>query len=141
MKGNYKYSILEKYMIIIQFYQYDITFKGAKKLKHDVLQDKRYNSNYRILVDTRLANICMTTDEVKDYKKWVEEKSLRFGSDAILTSTPKQVAMSMTLKSVKNLEMLNYKIFSTLESSLEHLNIDISNIEIIENEIEGMIEK
>ncbi len=111
-------------------------------MKQDVFQDKRYNSNYRLLGDVRLSNICMTTDEVEDYKKWIGEKlsSNRMRSDVILTTTPQQVSLSMIFD-LSDLNKLRYRICSTMEGALEFLDIDISNIEIIENEIERMIVK
>lgn len=143
MEGVYKYSILEDFKLIIQFYQNDITLSGMKKMKQSLLQDKCYNSDFRILTDLRLSNISTTIEEVEEYGKWIGEKlkSVRFNSNVILTSTPQQVSKAILFNLNKNLKDINYTIFSSLEGSLKHLDIDISNIGIIENVIEKMIVK
>lgn len=143
MEGVYKYSILEDLKLIIQFYQNDITLSGMKKMKQSLLQDKCYNSDFRILTDLRLSNISTTIEEVEEYGKWIGEKlkSVRFNSNVILTSTPQQVSKAILFNLNKNLKDINYTIFSSLEGSLKHLDIDISNIGITENVIEKMIVK
>lgn len=114
-----------------------------KKMKQSLLQDKCYNSDFRILTDLRLSNISTTIEEVEEYGKWIGEKlkSVRFNSNVILTSTPQQVSKAILFNLNKNLKDINYTIFSSLEGSLKHLDIDISNIGIIENVIEKMIVK
>jgi hypothetical protein len=140
MKGIYKYVILEKINLIIQFFQGEIILSDLKKMRQNLFQDKYYNPNYRILADFRLSNINLSIEDVEEYGKWIGTKlnSSSSSSYAILTSTPKQVALSSIFISNENLKKDNYRVFSTMESSLNYLHIDISNIETIETKINKM---
>ena len=140
MKGIYRYTILEEINLIIQSYQGDITLSGLKNMKRKLFQDKFYNTEYKVLTDMRLSNNSITIEEVEKYGEWIEEK-LKLGSfnlNAILTSTPQQVVQSSIFRLNNNLKKYNYKVLSTLESSLNYLNIDFSHIEIIKIEINKM---
>lgn len=115
---------------------------GLKNMKQTLFQDKFYNAEYKILTDMRLSNNNLSVEEVEEFGKWIGEQ-LKLGSfnlNAILTSTPQQVVQSSIFSSNKNLKKNNYKVFSTLEGSLNYLHIDFSNIEIIKTEINKMKE-
>jgi hypothetical protein len=137
MKGICKYVILEKFNLIIQFFQGEIILSDLKKIKRNLFQDKFYNQDYKILADFRLSNINLSIEDVEEYGKWIgtKLKSSSSSSYAILTSTPEQVALSSIFISNENLKKDNYRVFSTMESSLNYLHLDTSNIEIIEAKI------
>ncbi|MBN4082791.1 hypothetical protein JYT50_00215 [bacterium AH-315-A23] len=137
MSVFYEYIILEEIKLIIEFYQGDITLRGMKNMKRNLFQDKYYNAEYKILSDLRLSKNSLTIEEAEDYGAWVGEKlkSLGSSSQAILTSTPQQVVQSLIYSSNVNFKNNNCKVFSTLEGVLNFLSIDISNIEVIKNEI------
>lgn len=140
MKGVYRYIILEEINLIIQVYQGDVTLSGLKNMKRNLFQDKYYNSEYKVLTDARLSNNSLTIKEVEEYGTWTGEqlKSGSFNLNAILTSTPQQVVQSSIFSLNENLKKYNYKVFSTLEGSLNYLHIDFSNIETIKIEINKM---
>jgi hypothetical protein len=140
MKGICKYVILEKFNLIIQFFQGEIILSDLKKIKRNLFQDKFYNPDYKILADFRLSNSNMSIEDVEEYGKWIgtKLKSSNASSYAILTSTPKQVALSSIFVSNEHLKKDNYRVFSTMESSLNYLHLDTSNIEIIEAKINKM---
>ena len=139
-KGVYRYTILEEINLIIQFYQGDITLSGLKNMKRNLFQDKGYNSEYKVLSDLRLSNNSLALEEVEEYGIWMGKKlkAVRVNLSAILTSTPQQVVQSMIFSLNKNLEKDSYTVFSTLESALLYLRVDISYSEVIEIEINKM---
>ncbi|MBN4082790.1 hypothetical protein JYT50_00210 [bacterium AH-315-A23] len=138
MKGVYRYTILEEINLIIQFYQGDITLSGLKNMKRNLFRDKCYNPEYKVLSDVRLSNNSLTLEEVEEYGTWVGKKlqAARVNLNTILTSTPQQVVQSMMFSLNKNLKKDSYMVFSTLESALLFLKIDISYFEVIETEID-----
>ena len=140
MKGIYKYIILKNLNLIIQFYQGKITYEGLLKLNQEILKDNNYNPNFGILVDFRLSKSNISIEEIKSYSKWVNEQSIlnRLNNRVILTNTPEQVTKSTIFSLEEEVKEFNYLIFSTLENSLTSLNIDISNLERVEIEIEQM---
>ncbi len=139
MEGVYKYKILEELKLIIQFYQGDITLDGLINLKKEVLQDKSYNSDYGLLSDFRLSNILLNRDEGEEYGNWLKENSNRHNLNMILTSTPQQLVKTVIFGYIEKLIKYNFETCSTLEYSLEHLNVDLKNLKEVEREIEKMI--
>ena len=139
MKGVYKYIILKELKLIIQFYQGDITLDGLINLKKEVLQDKSYNTDYGLLTDFRLSNILLNLDEVEEYGNWLKKNSNRNNLNIIMTSTPDQTVKTVMFGLNEKLIKYNFKTCSTLEHSLEQLNVDLKNIKKVKIEIEKMI--
>ena len=77
-------------------------------------------------------------EKIDDYRSFVSDNLELKGSKklAIIASSPSQIAGSIIYSSIKKNTSLKYHVFSTIEAALSWLNIDLSNIEIIESEIE-----
>lgn len=136
MLGIYKYLIINPLKLIIQFHQYDLTFDGIKKLKESIMNDNEYNAEYNFIIDLRLADVKMTPNELQRYGNWVQDVLNRKDKNlALLTSNPNQVTNATLYKLNDNFKNLHYDVFSTMESALRHVDIDISNMQFIETEI------
>jgi hypothetical protein len=140
MKSIYKYSILKKEGLIIQFHQNELKLEGIKKLKLDIINDPDFDPDFVFLVDVKNAQIMMTTDELAQYGDFVSAKLKLKGARrlAILTSNPNQVAKSIIYTHNSNLKPLVYEVFSTLNGALKWLDVDASNLKIIASEIEKL---
>tara|TARA_R110001592_G_scaffold76429_2_gene230667 strand:- start:974 stop:1405 length:432 start_codon:yes stop_codon:yes gene_type:complete len=142
MSGFYKYLIISNLNLIIQFHQNDLTFEGIKKLKQTIINDSKYNPEYNVIIDLRLADVKMTPNELQRYGNWVQDilndtkKNM-----ALLTSNPNQVTSATLYRLNDNFTNLNYEVFSTMEAALRHIDIDISNMQFIETEIDKLKEE
>lgn len=136
MSGIYKYLILNKLKLIIQFHQNDLTFDEIKKLKQSIIVDSNYGASFNYIIDLRLTNLKMSLNELQLYGNWVQETlSTNHKNLAILTSNPNQVSNALLFKLNDNLKSLHYEVYSSMEGALGHVNVDLSNLEHIENEI------
>ena len=137
MKGLYRYCILKEIGLIIQFHQNDLTLEGIKKLKLDIINDKDFSPDYKFIVDVRLTTVVLDEYELEQYGNFVSENLKLTGSQklALLTDTPEQAAKSIIYTLNKKIHPLKYGIYSTLEASLNWLDIDTANIGLIESEI------
>ena len=137
MQGIYKYLIIKKVGLMIQFHQNELTLKGIKKLKLDIINDKDFNPNFGFLIDIRKAKITMTVEELDDYGNFVADNLKLEGLKrlALLTEQPEQVAKSMIYTLNKRLKPLQYETFSTLDGAIHWLHIDISQIGMVQSEI------
>ena len=59
MSGIYKYLILNKLKLIIQFHQNDLTFDEIKKLKISIIVGPNYDASFNYIIDLRLTNLKM----------------------------------------------------------------------------------
>jgi len=136
MSGIYKYLILNKLKLIIQFHQNDLAFDEIKQLKQSIIVDPNYDDSFNYIIDLRLTNVKMSFKELQLYGNWVQETlSTNHKNLALLTSNPNQVSNALLFKLNDNFKSLYYEDFSTMEGALGHVNIDLSNLEYIENEI------
>lgn len=136
MSGIYKYLILTKLKLIIQFHQNDLTFDEIKKLKQTILIDPDYDTRFNYIIDLRLTHVKMSLNELQLYGNWVQETlSTNHKNLALLTSNPNQVSNALLFKLNDNLKSLHYEVYSSMAGALGHVNVDLSNLEYIENEI------
>lgn len=141
MNGIYKYLILNELKVIIQFHQYDLSFEEIKNLKLSIIADPNYDSSFNYIIDLRLTNVKMSLIELQLYGDWVQEKLQTNNKNlALLTSNPIQVSNAMLFKLNDNFKNLAYEVFCTMEGALNHVNLDLSNLDFIENEINKLKE-
>lgn len=140
MADIYKYSILKDIGLIIQYHQNNITKNKMKQLKSDIINDKDFNPKFGFIVDLRNATINLTENELIEYGNWVKENLKLTGLMrlVLLTSTPDHVMKTIIFSLNEKISPLHYKTFSTLAASIIWLNIDISNLDLIEKEIEKL---
>ncbi|WP_166967193.1 hypothetical protein [Yeosuana marina] len=111
-------------------------------MKQTIINDSKYNPEYNVIIDLRLADVKMTPNELQRYGNWVQDilndtkKNM-----ALLTSNPNQVTSATLYRLNDNFTNLNYEVFSTMEAALRHIDIDISNMQFIETEIDKLKEE
>ncbi|WP_299526639.1 hypothetical protein [uncultured Lutibacter sp.] len=133
--SNYKYAILKELQLVLIIFKNEVTFKGLKELIKKLNIDVEFKISYKILIDLRLSKIDMTFDEVERFSNCIH-KSTKLDTSFLIsffTETPEQVVTS-TIYSSNNLQ---YKVLSTLEASLNHLNVKASNFEMIDKRIKN----
>ena len=136
MSGIYKYLILNKLKLIIQFHQNDLTFDAIKKLKQSIIVDPNYDASFNYIIDLRLTNVKMSFKEIQLYGNWVQETlNTNHKNLALLTTNSIQVSNALLFKLNDNIKSLHYEVYSSMEGALGHVNVDLSNLEYIENEI------
>lgn len=141
MSNCYKYLIFSSLKLIIQFHQNDLTFEGIKSLKKKIIADSKYRAEYNFIIDLRLADIKMTPNELQRYGNWVQDVlNDKHKSMALLTSNPNQVTSATLYRLNDSFTTLHYEVFSTMEAALRHIDIDISNMQFIETEIDKLKE-
>ncbi len=139
MSGIYKYLILNKLKLIIQFHQNDLTFNDIKKLKQSIIVDLNYDPSFNYIIDLRLTTVKMSLNELQLYGNWVQDTlNTNHKNLALLTSNPYQVSNALLFKLNDNIKSLHYDVYSTMEGALGHVNVDLSNLDYIENEISKM---
>lgn len=139
MKSVYKYLIIKPLKLIIQFHQNDLTLEDIKALKQSIIDDPDYSASFNFIIDLRLADIKMTPDELQGYGNWVEEAlNDEKKHMSLLTSNPQQVSSAFIFKLNDNFKNLSYEVFSTVEGALCHVDVDISNMQFVESEIDKL---
>lgn len=136
-----KYKILDELGLVIQITKGDLLIKKMKKTKIEVLNDPKFNFNYVFLIDIRFSRISMTVEELKSYGDFISSQ-LALTTEmkiAILTNTPDQVAKTTLYLFNSNLDVVEHRIFSTIEHSLRWLNIDVSNADLIQSELDLLV--
>ena len=135
----YKYLIIKSLKLIVQFHQNNLSYEGLKKLKLSIINDPEYDPCFNFLLDLRLADTKMTPQELNNYGNWVEavlyDKPKQM---ALLTSNPHQVSRAFIFKLNENFKNLSYEVFSTMEGALNHVGVDVSNAQFVENEIDKL---
>lgn len=143
MQGVSNYRILKELRLIILFHQHSLSIEDLKILRTQAKEDKDFDPSFRILVDIRDVKIDITIKEMKSYGDWMAKNSdlLHNTPKVILTSSPKQVVMASIFNRLKRIKKYNYKIFSNLDNSLRHLDIDVEDYQFVEDEIAKMAVK
>lgn len=141
MRGVHKYCIIKPLKLILQFHQNDLTFDGLKNLKLSILNDKSYDPNFNFIIDLRLTNVKMSLNELKLYGDWVQETLNDSNKNmSILTETPNQVSNAIMFKLNDNIKNLHYEVFCSMEAALNHVDVDLSNLKFVEDEIRKLKE-
>lgn len=141
MKDIYKYKILKDIGLIIQFHQNSITLDEMKQLKRDIINDEDFNPSFGFIVDIRKSKVNLSIEELLGYGDWIKENLKLTGLMrlVLLTSTPDHVAKTTLFSLNENISPICYKTFSTIEASIQWLNIDSCNLDYVKNEIDKLI--
>lgn len=125
MDGYIKYKILPELNLIIEYYCGKINLDDIINHKKNEIEDIEYRSNYNFIADLRDSELDIAQPDIFDYVSFVEMNNKITGQrkSAILTDTPNQVALTSLFKLKSEKLPVNNKIFSTLEASMEWLNL------------------
>jgi hypothetical protein len=134
------YSILPELSLIIEYLGGKVDGDDAINLKLIEKKDPKYNPKYNCLVDFRDIEIQMDNEGIKSLSKFIEffkaeQTILSKRKSAFLTSEPQQVVLSRLMKEFSIELLINFEIFSTLQSSLEFINCPPGNVQVIKDEL------
>ncbi len=137
MKSFNEYLIIKELELIIQVHKKDLTLWGLKNLKKRIIKDPDFSPGFSTLIDSRDAEIVITTEETIQYLNFViNDLKLASPRSAGLTKSPEQVVKGMIFTSMANLDASKYKIFSTIDHALSWLKISTLHTKLIESEIQ-----
>ena len=140
LENRCKYCFLKEIALIIQYHQGDFTFDNYKAIRQEILANKDYNSEYRILCDARNSIVKFSLHELEEAGNWTFEKMKSKGiiKRAFLTNTPDQVVRSFLYATNKKISNNYYETFSTLSAALNWLGVSSRYIDTVEYEIEKL---
>jgi hypothetical protein len=143
MSSFNKYKILKEQKLIILFHQGNLSEKGFKLNRYKVINDKDFHTSYNFILDIRHSKIKMTIDGVIKFGLWLSKNRIlnKESLRVILTNTPSHVVFSTLFRDSKGVDIFGYNIFSSLRHSLNYLEVDKKDFNLVEGEIEKMIEK
>lgn len=131
---NYKYTLLKELQLLHIIFQNEVTFESIKELKRGLNINTEFKTYNKILIDLRFSKLDMTFNEVKRISNCIHKntKQDNYYMFSFLTKTPEQVAKMMIYSlNMNNKNQYYNNVFSTLEASLDHLNIETINFEMI----------
>lgn len=128
------YRILEKYALIIEYHEGLFTLEGIIEFRKKQALDKKFSSDYSILMDLNNVEIAGSTEEVKSYVKFYIDNKNIVGkrSMAVLTNTPNQVFYTTLFEQHNTRLPQKTKIFSTVGAALRWLNANIADSQVID---------
>jgi hypothetical protein len=134
MKKKYTNYIIKELGLVIQYLEGIITIDVLKDLKSELWEDASYSSEYPVLIDIRRSEIHLTETELRDYGNWLichQTTHRKPVNSALLTNTPRQVALSTLFIKKNDKSKLRHEIFSTLDGAAHYLDIDRHELKAI----------
>ncbi|MBN1118995.1 MAG: hypothetical protein JXA77_17420 [Bacteroidales bacterium] len=137
MEGSSVYKILPEHNVYILKFLGELNMNSIKPIMIEVFSDKEYDSKFNGIIDFRNVNMNFKKEEIEIYFNFLaSQNALNKRKVALLTETPSQV-YHLTLfeeQSKKSQLPILFKIFSTLEASLDWLEIKYKdNFELTAN--------
>lgn len=120
------YKILKPHNLIIEYFEGKINLDNFKAYYYDLFQESDYSHEHVVLGDIRKADFQFEMDGISKFIDFLSESEKKFKLQyakrvAILTDTPKQVALSMILCQLSIGLTSNFEIFSTVEAAIKWL--------------------
>lgn len=122
-----KYTVLKDINLVVQYHQNELELEGLKKSSLQIAEDNSVKSmsQYDTIVDIRNCNINCTIQELQCYRKFISqcypERDV-IHRVAILSDEPRQVAKATIFTITPAKDLVQYKIFSSIEGALRWLN-------------------
>jgi hypothetical protein len=123
-----KYEILPDLKLIVDSWVGDVTYNDIIECKINQAKNEKWDINYNILSDVRYSIMILSDDELIKLSNYPTFDK-RFNSPrkiAHFTHNPKQVVFQKLLELYRSeFVQVNFKAFSTLDYSLEYLEINL----------------
>ena len=133
------YTILPDQRLIIEYFAGPITAECVLAAKERMIKDPRFDQSFNILDDFRDAKMDYSLDGTREIIEWIARNHNFSRKAAHLTSAPDQVVATTLFAKLKSTNLLiDLKIFSTLESAIEWVNLDVKVLTGIEAEIKKL---
>lgn len=140
MSSYYKHKILSKQRIFLQYFKGIVNFNTIVIVMNKVMSDKSFDPSFNSIVDFRDAHIDFDEIEVERFVDILNKQNAlnKYRRAALLTNTPNQVVFLSMYTSLTEKNIVNYKIFSTIESSLQWIEINKESETFIRKELENL---
>lgn len=135
------YKILPEYQLIIELYYGPIKLADILELKKTEIEDKDYNSGFNFLVIIDQADMLLTESDYKTYVDAIKTDSRIVAKrrSALLTDTPRQVVSMYFYEQAARELPIVFNTFSTLDSALLWIGIQVDLVSNLKAEIERII--
>lgn len=126
---NTHYKILPETELILEYYKGNIYLSDIIEMKSKMVAEKNYNPNYKFIGDLRNADLMLSDEEIANIVDTAEkrEEINTKRQSALLTKTSNQTVKATIYKMSAEKLPIDYKIFPTLKTALEWLNIAFEN--------------
>jgi len=137
------YKILPEYQLIIEIFYGGIHYEDVLQLKNIEVADKDYNPGFNFIVVMDQAEMLL---KKSDYEKYVsliksDKRIVSKRKSALLTNTPHQVVSMYFYEQAAKELPIDFKVFSTMDSALNWVEIDNDLISKLKTEIEIIVKK
>lgn len=140
-----QYRILKTALLIIECHEGLLTLENMIRFRQEQRLDRDFTPEHDILMDLRNVEISGEPVEVENYVSFYKENKNISGNRriAVLTDTPNQVFYTTLFEQFSKVLNQKTKIFSTLEASLNWLNVNIpkQQIEMILRELRNALQE
>lgn len=131
-----KHIILPELNLIIEYFAGPIDAECVLAEKNKMINNPLFDQKYNVLDDFRDAIMEYSLEGTKNIIEWIARNHNYPRQAAHLTNSPDQVAATTIFSNLKSPKLeINLKIFSTIESALNWINLDDDKLPIIEAEI------
>lgn len=127
-----QYRVLQDVVLIIECHEGHLTLDNMIQFRKEQQLDRNFSPELDILMDLRKVEISGDPGEVNDYVNFYKENEHFSGNRriAVLTDTPNQVFYTTLFEQFSKMLNQRTKIFSTVEASLNWLNVNISKQQV-----------
>ncbi|MDP3353404.1 MAG: hypothetical protein Q8S44_06670 [Flavobacteriaceae bacterium] len=131
MKFFPKFTYLEEFDVLVHKVNLDYTINDIKWFILKVMKDGNFHSDMKVLIDLQSSTFIGKHEDIDGFIDWlIQRKISGFKTISFLTTNPQQVVMVKIFTTNILFKHKNYEDFSTLESSIKHLGVNVSNYEL-----------
>ena len=136
MRKRCEYTILPELNLIVEYFSGPIDAECVISAKKRIIDDPLFDQSYNVLDDFRDAIMDYSVEGIKDIIIWIAENHNYPRKSAHLTTSPDQVVATTLFDKLKSTKLvINLKIFSTIESAINWVDINENMLDTIENAI------
>lgn len=132
------FKVIPELNLIIFSWKGIVTIEAWMKQKVNIVNHKDFRLNLKSLEDLREVTFDVNMKDVKKYIDFALEFEKDNQKAAILTSTPNQVAISSLFQNFIGVEFGDLSIFSTLDNTLNWLDIPNKNKQLVIDTLEDL---
>ncbi|UMB60697.1 hypothetical protein MHL31_00445 [Lutibacter sp. A80] len=137
LKSNYK--ILLNYNLIVEYHEDALDINSYRDFKTKLIEDPLYSKHLNYIINFKNVDFNISSNDIDSYVEHLKQipKILSEKKLAFITRTPNQIVPATLYKMKQNELNQKVEIFSTYESALDWLNIDLTpeNLDIVYKEL------
>ena len=126
LKSSYK--ILPHYNLIVEYHENSLNIHSYRTFKSNLFEDSLYSKSLNYIINFKNVDFKMSPNEIDEYVDDLKKipEILAKKKLAIITRTPNQIVPATLYKMKQNELNQTVEIFSTYESALNWLKIDLT---------------